>query len=241
MPFEHTFRIEISPGPLKGDKAQRYCEETRNTLAQVWTTNTGNTLLTALSKTGFWTLIRPYDGKRGPCNATADPVTDRKIGDRIFRSEIGFTALEICKHEFASLPNEYLHHELVHALRQTTKMWMPLSLPNDIDHYGNYEELYAVVMTNVHIADDSNTFKSKLRGSYKLSKGLEPELADSLTFFASSPFMFPVMNQFCEKHKDYTTAIAGIKAWFNPIASIYQHKWAAEQMSISVDKTAAKK
>lgn len=241
MAFEDAFHIEISPGPLTGNKAQTYEEEVRVVLSQVWTTDSGTALLTALSKTGFWTRVTPYDANRGPCEPQLNPVPSRKDGGRQFRSQVCFTASETCQHRFATSPAGYLHHELVHALRQTTNQWTPVPLGDDLEHYENYEELLAVVLTNVHISDESNRLKSKLRGSYKIRKELEPELAGSVTFFATSPLMFPLLSRFCGQQPEYTATLSEINAGFNPIAAIYQHDWAAELMSKSASVTAWQK
>jgi len=232
MAFETSYQIEIRPGPLTGAEAKKYCEETRMVLSQVWATDSGNALMTALSKTKYWTSIEPYDGKHGTCNAWAYPVSERVRG-RQFLSRITFTAGQVCKNEFAGLPNEYLHHELVHALRQTSGKWTPIGLGKGMEQYKNWEELYAVVVTNIYISDESNTYKSKLRGEYAAPNGLEPEFSESLTFFRKNELMFPLLDQFCTSLRDYTTSLVRVKAQFNPIAAIYQDRKVAERMSNS--------
>lgn len=240
MPFESGYHIEIRPGPLTGDEAQRYFDETRLILGQVLKTDSGNALMTALSQIQFWTSIEPYNGAHGACNSWADPVKDMKVGSGTFRSRVWFTAAQVFKSDYAGLPDEFLHHELVHAMRQTSGKWSPIGLPDELEQYKNWEEFYAVLLTNIYISDDSNSRKSKLLGAYIKRKELEPEFSGSLTFFRRSSFVFPMIDQLCQKYQDYTQALSNVKADFNPIAAYYQDKKAAEKMSNSAGVKVAK-
>lgn len=238
--FEDAFHIEIRPIGLKDKAAQQYCEDVRLQLGQVLTTDTGNALLTALGKNTYWTSIEPYTGNHGTCNAWTTPVKDQLVNKRRFRSRVEYTGSETCNKDFAGLPHEYLHHELVHAFRQTLDLWMPIGLPKGMEHYQDYEEFYAVLLTNILISDESNTFKSKLRGAYTVQRELAPEFADSLGFYRSSPYAFPIIDNFCSKHREYTKSLVRVKGAFNPIAAMYTDRKKAEENSQAAEAKAAK-
>lgn len=77
-----------------------------------------------------------------------------KKDTRNFKSRVWFTASQTRTSDFASLSSEFLHHELGHAFRQTSgRLLDQMSMPTGLEDFQDWEEFFAVILTNVHISD----------------------------------------------------------------------------------------
>jgi hypothetical protein len=174
--------------------------------------------------------IQRYTG--GDCNATEGNSTVNY--SPWLQGPCGHIWTRISKNR-GMLPHEVLFHELVHALRDAAghgNSMAPLS--GGLKGYDNTEELIAVVVTNVYMADPTN--KKADRVGLRRDHGfgtLNPALADSLEFFASSQDAYKYIDQFCREDAWFTKKLAESKATFNPIAVYYHDQAAARSKSAS--------
>lgn len=256
--FEYNFNIVIEGTGLPATRAEDYVTNTRQVLQRIFGVETGKVLLNAMKKSGYWTYIKPYDGRLGPCNAR---FASGKTGEHKW-SDVFFTpnstsaspcaaALNNEKFNRGKLDHELLHHELVHSLRHLAAHYhtggpvlgndgMLLYGAKDTHIASANEELYAILITNIFVTDPSNKLeKSGLRANWKTYEPLHRDYSDSFGFFQSGPTMHANVQMLCNDLKDYCSALAAIPATFNPIAAFKKDPKKTQELSQSPEAQVA--
>lgn len=237
--FEDTFRIEIVPTGLDRLDGTQFRNNVRNVLKRIYSVDSGKMLLESLRGTGKRTEIHPYDGSLGVCNARFDSRNEPSYGRVLFTpTQPSSSCAPLLKDPTTNrgrLSHELLFHELVHSLSVLTNgSWNHGMISTGHKMYGNHEEFYAVVITNIFISDPSNKLeKSGLRADWKTWAPLRGHLADSFGFFASGQGTALLIDLMIGKMKDFCGKLAGIKAHFNPIAAYKQNPDKAREISLS--------
>jgi hypothetical protein len=111
-------------------------------------------------------------------------------------------------------PDDVLFHECVHAYRFIRGKGTAKSM----DFFKNLEEFYAVLLTNIYVADLKR--ERDLRGSHRLpfeALGAEkrfaaPQLSEKLFYFQFSD----EIDDLCRKMSELTTPLSGLPTW-NPL------------------------
>ena len=248
MGFEKQYGINIAPAGLAGGQAVSYEHNVRKHLSWIDGTKVGRLLLKAISwhvrnnpgnLAGGVLTIQPYTGT--DCNATANNATTTGTGwsqptvsysPGVFHhSGACYTQLTKATTNRGLYPDEFLFHELVHALRGASARFRGFPATGGLSGYDGTEEFIAVLTTNIYVSDPSNGSKTGLRKDHHGFAKLEPGLSGSLTFFRSSKNAFALVDQFCKENPAFTKWISEVKAPFNPIAAYYGDKAKAQQMS----------
>lgn len=240
------YRIEIRRGPLRNNEAAlSYRFAVERTLQAIHFVDSGRLLLEAIRETGKWLWIEPYQGSRGTCNAETTNV-DTVQGKRHFKAWIAFTpdtgdpkgpcAESIKKGKSRGLePSELLHHELLHAFRYMTGFRLPITLSEGLKGFKNNEELYAVLATNVFMTDPTNVNKTGARKDWVTWEPIDPDMDDSLSFYASDAAAFNFVENFCKDadkiHNKYTQDLSGIRSKYNPITVYFKDRDKAQALS----------
>jgi hypothetical protein len=253
--IEKKYGIRINLLRWSGDN---YEAGTLNALIKIDSTKVGQILLNSIayhvrhhprnSLNGVLE-IRPYGD--GGCQALTSPANTSSAGKQTkpvvqFWPKAYATGgaclkyLERYKEETAGvLPDEALFHELVHAFRMLSgASKSPDASPltqGGLKNYEDVEEFIAILVTNIYIADPSNRSSSSLRRDHVSYKKLEPDLADSFTFFRSSVLTYRCVEQFCRQNPSFTKNLSQVKAAFNPIAAFHQNPTKAWTYSNSIE------
>jgi hypothetical protein len=232
--------------------------ETSLQLASIRMVDSGHLLLRAIQKAakGDWVQIVPaYPFQNNSsnlwdhfCNAATD-VVDTTANGRRYRAQVKFSADRYQKGSYCyrsghfddpnsnrgTLPHEALFHELVHAFRMLSgKRVNTTPFSGGLLRYGNAEEFYAVMVTNIFISDRSNFVKSGLRRDHTASHApLDPGLDSSLGFFRSGTEVYQLVAQFFKDHGDFARDLSCLKADFNPLFAYNSAPARAHQMSMS--------
>jgi hypothetical protein len=207
--YEHFLVCAIG---LEGAEAKRYVAQVVGMLRALDSFRTGRALQTFFRAAPQWTMVQPYDGRRGPCNALGGGKNDGgSIG-----SNVWFTPLTFAKAPCASsggggnTPMEILMHELVHAVRGITGNWLKGSVT-----IGD-EELIAVMITNIL----SSELNRPLRSAY----GGFPTVAGSIGDYQKSYYQsrLPLIETVHKQNPSLARVLARLDVPFNPIRMYYQ-------------------
>jgi len=118
---------------------------------------------------------------------------------------------------------------LIHAIRGSISHdKVPVS--GGLWRYGDNEEFFAVVVTNIYISEKGNQ-GSGLRGGERGKIPLESYFSDSFCFFASSTQIRPLLRAFKTQHEQLFTDLSMISTHFNPIKAMLDHPKAVEMIS----------
>lgn len=112
------------------------------------------------------------------------------------------------------LPDEILFHELVHCLRFMSGHDNKNATGGALRGYGNQEEFYGVVLTNVY----SSEWGRPLRANHSLSATATTQSATELLANEEAQDLLVL---FCDQHRQLTNELAALHAPFNPFALIY--------------------
>lgn len=255
MGYFEKYNIEIDPPKdqwMSRVNVTSWREQLESILRRIESTDSGKALFSNLNKKTqatnplAWVRIRPYPHDFvNPliCNADSYPLGGTQTGLRHYLSQIRFepdqylkgsrcfdkSSMDDPKLNRGKLPNEVLFHEFVHAHRQAMRMRAEEDIRMSLRKYTNVEEFLAVVLTNIHITDTSNGKSSGLRGEHRSGAVLEPELSDSLAFFAASADIFTILWRFADEEWPLFNALANVKAYFNPLRTLKENReWARE-------------
>ena len=232
--------VTVNPGVWeKGVEAQ---------LRKIEGTNAGRAVLDTIKETGWWVRVAPH-ARHISCNAhgfggmgaiASGPGDPRKYGGAVVYDPAVYTAGSHCfriksgkGHKNGGRPDEVLYHELIHALRGGLGLNDPKPLSGGLFRYGNEEEFFAVVITNVYISDNTNASSSGLRKGHHGKAPLEERLARSLCFFYSSPKVLPLLTMIKDKQKKFFDRLADVDAVFNPFQAMRDVPKAVEAVSKS--------
>lgn len=244
MPFGEQFHIEIrKPQDPWGTHVNpdQWLKSTEDALRRVASVKAGRALLQAVLDSGFFISIKPLNW--AACNAHGAGITE--ITPRgTFKGRVAFDAsvFEEGSHCFKSRlsskynrgghADEVLFHELVHALRGGLGVNRGgVALSGGLWRYNELEEFYAVVLTNIYISDETNKGSSGLRAGHRGKMPLESYFSKSLSFFASSTQVLPLLKQLRKDQEKLFDELAKVKAQFNPLHAMVKYPDAVERMS----------
>ena len=133
----------------------------------------------------------------------------------------GFGATGACA-SFAGAPgaspSQVLFHELAHACRSAAGAFNRRPTIAGSASYTNMEEFFAVVLSNVLIADPTfSTSNRTLRADHAGFQPLAPVLSTSRGFISHIPNRNK-MPELIDSDPELTRALAGVRSWFNPFA-----------------------
>jgi hypothetical protein len=129
--------------------------------------------------------------------------------------------------------HEVMFHELVHVLRTVSRSDIgsapsSISLGGGLRDHSNIEEFLAVLVTNIYASANG---KRRLRANHRTHDVLSSHLDGSFEFFSLSEAVFRLVEGFCWGQKEFTQALARIKAPFNPIRAYYHDPARARGLS----------
>lgn len=215
--IEREFNIRIANG------TPPWASAVRAELSRIHQTQAGALLARCLRGFRSEITLIPYEGKN--CNAEEDAASEiaPKISVILFSPRPKGTACaNHSKDETgAILPHESLHHELVHSLRRIGGNFKRFYLTDKLRQFTSNEEFYAILATNIYIADRSNRNKSNLRMDHKGHFRLEDRYESSYRFFQLGTKAYNLNAKFCTDLPYYTKQLANIRASFNPLAAYY--------------------
>ena len=251
MSYGDQFHIEIrKPADSWGStvNGDQWFAAVENNLRTITSKKSGMALMNAVLDSGFWVAIEPLNWTE--CNAHGgafkeiqktrtfggmvkfDPGVFAK-GSHCFEAKLG------SKYNRGGLPDEVLFHELIHAIRGSIAHdKVPVS--GGLWRYGDVEEFFAVVITNIYISEKGSK-GSGLRGGERGKIPLESYFNDSFCFFASSNQILPLLLKFKEKHQQLFTDLSMIDTHFNPVKAMLDHPKAVEKISNSAATAAHEK
>jgi hypothetical protein len=228
------YNFAINPVGLAGSAAANYSRRVHEHLRWIHRTRTGRILLNSIRFQGQPVSIQPFTG--GICNATGGGL----IGGAgtVSYSPDTFALHGACPAN-TTTPNrgllwdEILFHELVHVFRTASGKWSQRPLTGALFRYTDTEEFYAVMVTNIYIADRTNRIKTGLRADHKGFNPLPTSLSEPFGFFFSGKQTFALVKQFVEDHRGFATRIANdvSNARFNPIADYYADRDKCRRLS----------
>jgi hypothetical protein len=245
MPFGDQFHIEIrkpalSPWDSTVSDGDQWFRSVENNLRKIVTAKSGIALMNASLDSGTWIAVEPLNWNE--CNAhggfllEVQPSTGRTFtgkvkfdpalfqqGSRCFQVKLG------SKYSHGGQPDEVFFHELIHAIRGSISH-QKVPLNGGLWRYGDTEEFFAVVVTNIYISE-KGTKGSGLRGGERGKISLESYFSDSFCFFASSSQILPRMLEFKKQHEQLFTDLSVINTSFNPIKAMLEHPRAVEKIS----------
>lgn len=247
--FEETYSITIDSSAIDSktdpSAARAYEAGVRRNLSKILHTASGRILLNSIRydaahfRSGV--KIVPYDGSQGPCNSDVETEVNAGIMSATVlfspgtwdRSGPCGRILRDNTRNRATLPDEVLFHELVHALRTLAQISQMPTLAGGLYRYDDFDEFCAVLATNIHISDRTNRAKTGLSADHHSGRPLETQLARSFEFFQSSLTTFEWVARFCRENPGFTKALAGVRADFNPFWAYYHDPGKARKMSLA--------
>jgi hypothetical protein len=115
-------------------------------------------------------------------------------------------------------PSQVLFHELAHAYRYVSGLYNPRPTIGGSTPYTNMEEFFAVVLSNVLIADPTYSSGNRtLRADHAGFVALAPALSTSRGFLSHAPNQNK-MRELVASDPSLCDALKGVKSYFNPFA-----------------------
>jgi hypothetical protein len=248
--FPENYLIEIQPNEAKTRleiiRSEVWRTMVLSLLVQLESSDAGKILLNGIAHTGQWVRIEP---NADPNSCKAETVanaqishTTRHIFSKLFFSPDQFMNSSPCfgrKHlssiasNRGALPKEVLFHELVHALRHTSRKLSREKATDGLMGYGNAEEFYAVVLSNIYIGDPTNKLKSGIRRDHNGFGPIERSLETSFEFFQSGEQVYGLIKQFTKDHPYFAKAMSEVRGDFNPLAAYFHNEPRAKALSHS--------
>lgn len=215
--IEQQFNIRIAQGTLQ------YTAAVRAELDRIHQSKAGAVLARSLRYFKSEITLIPYEG--GDCNAQEDAASAnaQKISVILFTPKTKGTACTSHGKDQtgAILPHESLHHELIHSLRRISGKFNRFQLGGKLQPFHNNEEFYAILATNIYIADRSNRNKSNLRMDHSGHGRLEERYESSYRYFQLGTKAYNLIAKFCTDHPFYSKELAQIRGSFNPLGAYY--------------------
>jgi len=226
-------------------------------LAKMASTKAGKALLLSVQTTARYVQVQPL---RDPskCNAQGTGFLDypgydeafRKTGRRplgpLYFDPLVYKSGSECyksngganpRWNRGSYPDEVCFHEMIHTYRQGLYRRIDTPRPDATDGglilYGDIEEFFAIVLTNIYISDDTNHTKSGLRADHYHHRPLESELSGSITFYQSGTQVFGYINRLATENYILCKLLGAVKASFNPLAAYFRDFKRVKSMSQS--------
>lgn len=257
MTYFERYHIDIAPpdDPWNSNvDPDAWKRDVELQLRKIEGTDAGKALLENITKSTdtsnsiAWIEIRQFNTMGKACNAHGNAI--RKFKDNQLRSYFGEVIYEpnqfhkgsYCyekksmgdpKNNRGKLPDEVLFHELIHAHRGLLRIKNYDEVRGALRKYTSPEEFLAVVITNIYISDITNMNSSGLRGSHRGGAPLEPELSDSLAFYAASADVFPIISKFADEEWPLFNALANVRARFNPLRALKENEALVREASRS--------
>lgn len=119
-----------------------------------------------------------------------------------------------------SKPDEILLHELVHSARFTGRDFNQKTLTGAMSGYGDEEEYFAVLVTNIYTSEAGGT---NLRADHAGFSNLSATLSKPEDFLRM-PENYRLVKKFCSQHPNIAPMIATANAAFNPVKTFYEWK-----------------
>ena len=119
---------------------------------------------------------------------------------------------------YGTLPDEFLLHEMVHALRDMQGKSNQIPTEGTARKYDNEEEFLAIVVTNVYMSANN---KTQLRADHSGHRQLQPPLNTSSGFLKDA-YNYKLMNIYnlIWKPQFWLLSIVPISAKFNPFREL---------------------
>lgn len=228
------YNFAINPAGLAGAAAANYSRRVHEHLRWIYRTRTGRLLLNSIRFHGQPVSIQPFTG--GTCNAIGGGI----IGGAgtVSYSPDTFSLHGACPANTTNpnrglLWDEILFHELVHVFRTASGKWSKRPLTGLLFRYDDTEEFYAVMITNIYVADRTNRIKTGLRADHRGFGPLAASLGEPFGLFSSGKQTFGLVKQFVEDHRGFATRVANdvSDARFNPIADYYADRDKCRRLS----------
>ena len=230
-----TYQITINPTGLSGAAARNYTNKVKEHLSWIYKTKTGRLLFKSIKFYNRPITITPYTA--GNCNATGGATSVGGNGIVSYSPDT-FSVHGACSATKSAQNrglfwDEILFHELIHVFRAVSGKWSKSTLSFGLVNYTDTEEFYAVLVTNIYIADRSNKIKSGLRADHKTFAPLSADFDDAFEFFSSGNQVFGLIEQFCLDHPFFAKRLANdlADAPFNPLSDYYADKERARKLS----------
>lgn len=206
--YEHFL---IRAEGLTGRPADTYVAQVQGMVRALDRFKSSFVLTTACRFYRLWTLIKPYKGERGPCNALGGG-TEGTIGATISFTPSTFQQAPCTPPGTAgNSPLEALVHELVHAVRGLSKTYR--------QNANSYEEEeFAMMVANIF----SSEINRKLRGAYHGS----PEVQEPVGIYLARYYRdyFGMIEKFDSQNQAIARGLARVDVPFNPLRLYYQRK-----------------
>jgi hypothetical protein len=247
--IEQLFGIAFGPtiwnqAPDASDA--KHMHDTRIVLSRILGSQAGRALAASLRfhsslvgsrpvyESGKWILLLPYDFE--DCNAEATQASTTSSEPVVLFSPGTWGPGGCSNGNAATLPQEVLYHELVHAFRRMSGHLHPHNkMIDQLMHYTDTEEFLAILATNIFISDATNHHKTSLRANHESHATLDPRLADSFRFFSLGLRAFNMLATFCDENRGFTQMLAKVPARFNPLAAYYKNPRKAFEIAASGD------
>jgi hypothetical protein len=225
----------------------------RSTLREVESKWVGQLLLNAIKSTGKGVFIEPYwrsplggfetalmGHLRDPLNAETD-ITLRILHKRVYKSlmrisperydQISACCAQHRGDDVLKEGHEVMFHELVHSLRQCSgTKGSTKAIHGGLKDYGNAEEFYAVVITNIYASWNG---KTRLRANHLGHGVLAPEFMDSFKFYEQSTLTFELIERFYNENTDFANTLGALDAKHNPFRAFWLDREKARRCSQS--------
>ncbi|MGD9631499.1 MAG: M91 family zinc metallopeptidase [Pyrinomonadaceae bacterium] len=211
-------------------------------LRKISSSDAGKALLNAIHDTGFFIKIHPESDTH--CNAHGFgggleiDEQKRSIKGHVVFNPVAYSEGSHCfqikkskQHKNGGLPDEILFHEMIHAIRGGLRLNDARPVAGGLKRYSNTEEFLAILITNIYISDASNGKGSGLRAGHAGKSPLEAQFSRSLSFFASSAKILPLLKEFKDKQPKFFADLAKVKSVFNPFKAMTDDMKAVEKIS----------
>lgn len=117
-------------------------------------------------------------------------------------------------------PSQVLFHELAHAYRQMKGLFNTRPTIAGSVSYTNMEEFFAVVLSNVLIADPTYSSGNRtLRADHQGFQALAAQLSTSKGFVAHIPNRNKMV-ELVQGDREFAKAVAVVRSNFNPFAEV---------------------
>ncbi len=234
------YQITIDPSSLpKVRDRDVYRRQVSEHLRWIYLTKAGKILLDCIRYHGKQIEIRPYAG--AGCNASGGWTTVAGVrkgtvnySPGTYSPHSGTCSVHRNEGGRGLIFDEVLFHELFHSFRGVSGKWHQVPLNGALFNYTDTEEFYAVLVTNIYIADKSNKIKSGLRASHQGHLPLGHPFTVPWGFFTRGTDVFGLIDKLY--HDNYGLFIKlgnEVDAEFNPILDYLADKDKAKKASES--------
>jgi hypothetical protein len=234
-----NYKISIdSSSFIKPNEKATYETQVKEHLKWIYRTRVGIVLFNAIKFHGKPITISPYTG--GICNAEGGGHTFSGIvrySPSTFSSRNAACAKQRADGGRGLLFDEILFHELFHAFRAVSGKFNQNAVSWQLYNYTDSEEFFAVLITNIYVADKSNKIKSGVRAGHSNFKSLGEDYQKPWGFFSRGSQVFPLVKQLYDENRGLFVQVGNVSDTpFNPLGDFLADRDKAEKASKAADK-----